>query len=129
MSEVMVRQGLRARLKERLSNRPDSEHQQAIIRVVIVALLALYFGLLDRYATHTPDVHYHEGLLGALSYLVVAFGIVGWILAMPGASTVRRAVAMVGDQTTLTVLLYAGGEAGAAIYPLYLWISLGYGFR
>ena len=35
------------KIRERLKNRPDSEHEQAIIRIVIVAFLACYFLVLS----------------------------------------------------------------------------------
>ncbi len=34
-----------ARIRERLSNRPDSEHEQAIIRVVIAFIIFTYFAI------------------------------------------------------------------------------------
>ena len=126
--ESPARAGLKAKLLGRLKGRPDSEHQQAIIRCVIVALLALYFGLLgDSPAGSETD--FRAGFGYALGYLAMAIGIVVWIFADPRKCVPRRFVAMVGDQTTLSVLLYLGGEGAAAIYPLYLWITFGYGFR
>ena len=122
------RRGRLAWLRGRLANRPDSEHEQAIIRVVIVSLLALYFYILDD-GTARPGVDYHAGFLFACFYLATAILIVGMIVARPGKSVARRIFAMVGDQTTLSALMYFGGEAGAGIYPIYLWITLGYGFR
>jgi two-component system sensor histidine kinase RpfC len=122
------KRGRLAWLRGRLANRPDSEHEQAIIRVVIVSLLALYFYVLDDGAARA-GVDYHAGFLFACAYLAIAALIVGLIIAWPGKSVARRIFAMVGDQTTLSALMYFGGEAGAGIYPIYLWITLGYGFR
>ncbi len=122
------KRGRLAWLRGRLANRPDSEHEQAVIRVVIVSLLALYFYILDD-GTTLVGVDYHAGFLFACFYLATAVLIVGMIVARPGKSVARRIFAMVGDQTTLSVLMYFGGEAGAGIYPIYLWITLGYGFR
>jgi two-component system, sensor histidine kinase RpfC len=120
--------GRLAWLRGRLANRPDSEHEQAIIRVVIVSLLALYFYILDD-GKVPVGVDYRAGFLFACAYLATAILIVGLIVAWPGKSVARRIFAMVGDQTTLSALMYFGGEAGAGIYPIYLWITLGYGFR
>ncbi|MCX7354720.1 MAG: ATP-binding protein [Alphaproteobacteria bacterium] len=122
------KRGRLAWLRGRLANRPDSEHEQAIIRVVIVSLLALYFYILDDGGARA-GVDYRAGFLFACAYLAIAVLIVGLIVAWPGKSVARRIFAMVGDQTTLSVLMYFGGEAGAGIYPIYLWITLGYGFR
>ena len=131
MSEAAAgrpRRGLKVWLGRRLKGRPDSEHQQAIIRVVIVVLLALYYGLLG-HSEPGSGTDYRAGFHFALGYLAMAFAIVAWILADPRKHVPRRFVAMVGDHTTLSALLYFGGQDGAAIYPIYLWITFGYGFR
>ncbi|MFO0995833.1 MAG: ATP-binding protein [Alphaproteobacteria bacterium] len=112
----------------RLRNRPDSEHEQAIIRVVLVGLLSLYFGLLNP-ADGGPSTDYALGFYYALGYLFTSIGVVACIILWPAKSVARRVFTMVGDQSTLSALMYFGGEAGAAIYPIYLWITLGYGFR
>ncbi len=131
MSEAAAgrpRRGLKVWLGRRLKGRPDSEHQQAIIRVVIVVLLALYYGLLG-HSEPGSGTDYRAGFHFALGYLAMAFAIVAWILADPRKHVPRRFVAVVGDHTTLSALLYFGGQDGAAIYPIYLWITFGYGFR
>jgi two-component system sensor histidine kinase RpfC len=121
--------GLVARLKNRLAGRADSEHEQAIIRVVIVGLLFALFSWLAGRAEPSPTTDYAAGRLAAAIYLVVAVGIVAAIIARPGVSPPRRFFAMVGDFTTMSLLLHFGDEAAAAIYPIYLWIAFGYGFR
>jgi two-component system sensor histidine kinase RpfC len=128
MTKIGSTQGPLAWVAGRLKNRPDSEHEQAVIRVVLVGLLALYFGLLDP-AEGAPSTDYVLGFYYALGYLLTSIGVVGCIVAWPGKSVARRIFTMFSDQSTLSALLYFGGDAGAAIYPIYLWITLGYGFR
>lgn len=117
------------RLKSRLAGRADSEHEQAIIRVVIVALLLTLFAALAA-GHHLPhSTNYVAAVVAASVYLLVAIVIVAMIVVHPGVSPRRRLVGMVGDFTTMTLLLHFGNEAAAAIYPIYLWIAFGYGFR
>ena len=112
----------------RLRNRQDSEHEQAIIRVIIVALL---FALFLTLALHSPDSQsgYAKGALAAGLYVVIACGFVAAIILHPAVSPVRRLLAMVGDFATMSLLMHFGDEAAAPIYPIYLWIAFGFGFR
>ncbi len=112
----------------RLRNRQDSEHEQAIIRVVIVSLL---FALFLTLALHSPDPQsgYAKGALAAGLYVVIACGFVAAIVIHPAVSPVRRLLAMVGDFATMSLLMHFGDEAAAPIYPIYLWIAFGFGFR
>jgi two-component system sensor histidine kinase RpfC len=122
-----LKRGL-ALVRRRLKGRADSEHEQAILRLVIVAILATYFLALDW--THGfAEPRFNWGLIWAATYLATACGYVGAIIAYPGSSPIRRLVAMVTDQATLSVLMYWGRESGTPLYPIYLWITFGNGFR
>ncbi len=115
--------------RERFASRTDSEHEQAIIRVVIVGLLLLYFSILDGLEnTVTEDAS--AGLLAtAVVYLVLSMINVGLIVVWPQRSPVRRIVAMTMDFAAMLSVLKIGGEYTAPLYPIYLWVSLGFGFR
>lgn len=115
-------------VRRRLANRPDSEHEQAFIRIVVVGLLATYFGILT--LSQGPDAPpFLVGTIFALAYIVLACGYIGWIVAEPGVVRVRRVLGMITDQTTLSVLIFIGGVWGGPLYPIYLWITFGNGFR
>jgi len=115
-------------LKARLGARRDSEHEQAIIRVVIVVILAVYYYFLALGENFTvPGLV--NGLYWALGYLVMSIVGVGCIVAWPQVSPPRRLLYMVTDMATLAALMHWGGEAGTPLYPLFLWITFGNGFR
>ena len=76
-------QSLSGLLKARLHQRQDSEHEQAIIRVVIVAILATYYFFLALGADFAPG-GFMDGLYWALGYLVLSVIGVGCIVAWPG---------------------------------------------
>jgi len=113
-------------LGNRLRNRPDSEHEQSIVRIVIVGFLFVFFLIHGEEGT---DSGFGPGAIVAGSYLVISIIYIVLILLRPGASPIRRFTAMVTDFGTISALMYLGGEAAAPFYPIYLWIALGYGFR
>ena len=115
-------------VRRRFKGRTDSEHEQATVRIVIVAILALYFLILDWvYGFEQP--RFTWGLIWAATYLAISMGYVAAIVARPAASPIRRLTAMVTDLGTLSILMYWGQESGTPLYPIYLWITFGNGFR
>lgn len=115
-------------LGNRLRNRPDSEHEQAIVRIVIVGLLFVFF-LIHRAEGQESESTLGPGAYVAGAYLALSLIYFVLILLRPEAAPLRRLTAMAGDFTTISALMYLGGEPAAPFYPIYLWISLGYGFR
>lgn len=111
-----------------LKHRTDSEHEQAIIRVVIVALVFLYLISLKLFANNNSLIILDEiWVLGV--YLIVSCIYVILIMLRPVASPARRLTAMVTDISATSAVLHLGGAAAAPFYPVYLWICFGFGFR
>jgi len=107
-------------IKARLSSRPDLEHEQAVIRIVAVALATAYF-----FAFGTPTV-FHV----AVSYFTACIAMLIWIIAFPGKNVLRRIIGIIGDiGITTTGMILAGGEIGTPILVVYLWVITGNGFR
>ena len=135
MSELVVpaqqtsalKRGL-ARAKLRLKGRTDSEHEQAIVRIIIVAILAIYFLILAWLRDFSED-RLLFGAIWASVYLAVSVGYVAAIIVSPAVSPLRRIMAMITDMSTLSALMFWGRESGTPLYPLYLWITFGNGFR
>jgi len=117
------------RVWRRLARRADSEHEQALVRIAVVSLLVLYVGALAVYLPDAIPLAPLDVALYGLGYLAIGAGYLGWILASPRASPSRRILAMVTDQTNVAVLIALGGAWGGALYPIYLWITFGNGFR
>ena len=119
---------LRELIGARLANRPDSEHEQAIIRFAIVVFLLIYAFI--GYLTHPAESGQHlNGIYVATSYMALSAVYLALIVASPGASPARRLIAMVTDFSVLSALMHFGGAWGAPLYPIYLWITFGNGFR
>ena len=116
-------------IHRRLFNRSDSEHEQAIVRVVIVSLLAVYVSWLG---AHGELVDPRAGqLLLSTPFIFVTLSVlfVGCIIIWPQPSPRRRIAGTITDFSAMFVVLKAGGEYAAALYPIYLWVTLGNGFR
>lgn len=115
-------------VKSRLSNRPDSEHQQAIVRLVIVSLFLVYlFCLLSVADVHTEVVE------NAFTYVLVdgAVGavLITWLLLRPGVSHVRRGIGMMSDYAAMGAVMSLSGQELAPLYVIFLWVTIGNGLR
>ncbi len=112
-------------MASRLKGRADSEHEQAIVRIVIVLTAITYAGL-------SIGDDSTVSLFWALfvSYVVTfSFAIFVAIIINPNASIIRRVLSLLTDIGMVSVYLAAIGENGAPWWPVYLWVILGYGFR
>jgi two-component system, sensor histidine kinase RpfC len=113
-------------LIKRIRSRPDTEVQQALIRVAIGVIFLIYYS--------SSLAALDDGIRStALSVLVLFTGlallIVTLALASLNASPPRRILAMVLDYATCSFLLTFTGEAGSPMLVVYLWVTLGNGFR
>jgi len=115
-----------SRLHERIKARPDTEFQQALIRLCIVLGFYLYFAL-SRFE-HSPAVVEQVHFLG-LGLTFICLSLLLSTLIDPGVSVARRGIGMLHDFTVATYLLSISNETGAPIVATYLWVSLGNGFR
>ena len=116
-------------VKKRLSGREDSEHEQALVRLVIGTIIFIYFMspmplLWDEQAEHLL-------IPRAISstFLLVSFIIFSAILINPKKSLSRRLFGMIVDLSTLSVVLALTGKYGTPLFSIYLWVIVGNGFR
>jgi two-component system sensor histidine kinase RpfC len=111
--------GLLSVLRDRLNSRPDSEHTQAIIRIVLVTAICTYFYAADQIVAFK--------VIG--SYWVVSLALFLWILISLKKNRLRRVIGIFGDMIATSVGIYLAGEAGAPLVAVYLWVITGNGFR
>ena len=106
---------------------PAREQGQAVFRVVVVFCLLGYFGY-----SFSP-IDFTGGPPIWLSYLagyfVLSLGLIGLAYRQPRVSAVRRTIANVADIFTITYLMIITGTPGIPLFMLYLWATLGSGFR
>jgi len=116
-------------LLQRLKNRPDTEHEAALIRIVIGLLGSVYLLIVAMRSNGVMSVE--EWRIVALIAFFISFsiGVLVSILIHPQISVPRRILSMVVDVGTNTCVLYFLGGAGTAVYGIYLLNSIGNGFR
>jgi two-component system sensor histidine kinase RpfC len=125
---MLPRSGFFRRLWARLAARPDSEHEQAVVRLIVGTVLFLY--LLPQALFGHKLGGTDELLLGAMvCFMVLAGAMLGWISVAPAPSVARRIVASFLDIGTATLVMYNLGEYGTPLYIIYLWTIFGNGFR
>ncbi len=117
------------KLRTHLSGRPDTEHEQAIVRLMVGAVLFLYL---------LPEAHYVAGgvfdpantyLFVMLLYLACATAIFVGIVVKPGISVTRRLLAAVLDLGAVTFFMSQSGSHGVPMLLIYVWVTLANGFR
>jgi two-component system, sensor histidine kinase RpfC len=115
-------------LRARLANRPDSEHGQAFVRMVIACLLVGYIYTLRKVGM--GDARALSMMLMVMyAEAVVGIGILVAIIANPGVSHARRWVGMIADYTVLAILMLIDPPSLAPLYVLIFWVTIGNGLR
>lgn len=112
-----------------LKGRPDSEHEQALIRIIITSFVLIYFLASLVLKPHIAGQSISYGLLWLLVYAIISGLIFIHIVFKPAVNPRRRLLAIIGDMSTISIMLYLTDELGAVFFPLYLWVSIGYGLR
>ena len=116
-------------LKARLASRTDSEHEQALVRIFIAVLVLA--GMWMTHLLHGRGSSPETALLmrGVAVFLVFSVGVFAAICIWPAANVSRRLLGMLADVAVVTFCIYLSGDAGVAIFGVYLFITFGYGFR
>ncbi len=114
-----------AAILERLRRSGDREHEMLGNRLAIGALVCAYTLVLvagDGEAGSRLRLLCGAYCFGALLLLLHP-------LVWPGPSWVRRVAAMFMDIGALSYSFYLGGASASPLFPIYLWVILGNGFR
>lgn len=109
------------------ANRPDSEHGQALVRLVIAAVLLAYLAGLA--SSQSAGEELRLSVLVLLAETLLGLGIVIAIIVRPGVSHARRVVGMLADYSTLAAMMMLKGEVLAPLYVIILWVTVGNGLR
>jgi two-component system sensor histidine kinase RpfC len=115
------------RLKALYGNRPDTEHEQALVRIVLVLLALVYLTAIGLSSESIESMRQGQIIVGL--YLIFSVAMLAAIGCKPGISITRRVVSMFGDMGMISYLLYAYGENMSTFYIIYLWVSSGFGLR
>lgn len=118
------------RYRERLEvfhQRPDSEHEQIIVRILMLGVISVFLFL----AAWING--FGAGLAGSLTTSAVgqclSWALLVHLIHRPAQSTPRRIVGIFCDQFVISWWVFSAGEFTAGIYPFLLWATFGHGFR
>jgi two-component system, sensor histidine kinase RpfC len=127
--EMASASSLFQRMRARLRDRADTEHEMMPNRIVFAGSVVLY--LLVATWLGSPDA---RAMLIAtykafFVYFCVAIAIFIHIIWNPRVSVGRRLLAMVADFSMISIAAAEGGIATGFFFPFYLWTIFGNGFR
>jgi len=116
------------RWPDRLKNRTDTEHEQGLLRVIIITAAIAYGYYCYRFYASDKENHY-IALIAGTGFLLFSFILLAHIVIFPVASPVRRVVGMLTDLTSVSIIMHLEGEYGAILSFIYLWVCVGNGLR
>ena len=117
-----------ARLRRRLARQWDDEHEQALLRIVIVGLVLA--GMAGFHGTPSEWSDGNRHIVLVLScFLLLATAIFAAVCAAPGRNVGRRLVGMLADVGGCTWYMWVAGEYGFIVIGIFLFVTFGNGFR
>ncbi len=114
-------------IRQRVKGRPDSEFEQATIRIVIATVITLYFvvsAVLGYVSLSSPSLAIPLAIL-----YVVCGALWAAIIVYPQVSPTRRIAGMVSDVSITLYCMYELGAVGVPLFVILLWVTFGNGFR
>lgn len=114
------------RLRSRLKDRPDSEHGQAIVRLLVMGVVLAYMLV---HADPTQGGAYRAVMtMVGIGFSVGAI-LLAWIVAKPGISHLRRCIGIVSDYSLMSAAMLIMGEPLSWVYVIVMWVTVGNGLR
>jgi len=117
---------LYASARARLAVRPDTEHEQAIVRLVVAVLLGAYLLPEGLNVTEWSAI---KPLGMFLGYLGLSAAVLSWNLLSDTISHVRRCVALIADIALCSWCMWFFGDKALPMLLIYVWVTLANGFR
>jgi len=117
-----------SQISGRLARRQDSEHGQALIRIVIFSAVIVYMMIGASLGTIDQNVYELSTVMSAAG-VSIGVALFLWILAAPGRSDVRRVIGMLTDYGLMSVAMALKGEPLAWLYVIMMWVTVGNGLR
>lgn len=110
-------------------NRDDAEHVQVAIRMAIVSTAMVYFHS-SYFAENADNAEFVVLARWAVSIAyAITIGLLIALLVRPGISVTRRVIGLLHDVTAISTAMFLGEGGAAAVAAIYLWVTLGNGFR
>lgn len=114
-------------IRSRIQDRPDTEFEQATIRIVIALIVTLYFAISALSGHFALDSWSAAVVLSILN--VVCLSIWTAIVIQPRVSQARRTIGLLSDLSFTLYLMYEFDAVGVPLFVVLLWVTFGNGFR
>ena len=111
-----------------LTEEGSSEYQQAVIRVVILSAIFIYFVSIDYLSGIHPITSQPMVILVGTFFAGSLLNILTFRF-IPGKCITRRVITLLVDLSVLSFGLHIGGSAATVCFSVYLWLLVGYGLR
>lgn len=109
----------------RVKQAPGQEPEQSLIRFTIGLSVFIYI-----IVAHSANFEVISmSLTGISVFLLSVILLFLWIVIQPRPNRLRYILSNVSDIVGITYAIYIGKESGVALYPIYLWVTFGFGFR
>lgn len=102
------------------------ERGQALLRVVVSSVVATYLFYTDPITTISDRV---PTWMVIAVYALISISLFWWILYSRTSLSIRRYIANSADMGAISFAMISAGESGMPLFLLYLWVTLGNGFR
>src|SRR5437868_13193113 len=100
-----------SRLRQRFSARLDTEHEQAIIRLILGVLLVVYFTCIPLYSDVGTRDWNAEVVRPMFVFILAAVLLLVHVAVYPQISPVRRILGATLDCGTVIVFMFIAGES------------------
>ncbi len=116
-------------VRARLTNRPDTEHEQAVVRLAVLSVVLVYMLARRAVGMDVSDTAVNIVLFLVAMGFMVGLGTVAAIVIRPSVSHRRRFIGMVSDYGLMGAAMVELSEPLAWVYVLLMWVTVGNGLR
>jgi two-component system sensor histidine kinase RpfC len=110
-----------------VTSQPDVE--QAYLRVVVCVIAFLYVWFLILSDKDGVSAGHLVSFVASFGDAAIGAGMIWWFSRTKRHPVSLRYLGIVSDNVALTLGMAGAGEAGMAMFGVYLWVTIGNGFR
>ncbi len=121
--------GLATNFHKKLTARPDTEHVQAFLRILMSFPHLLYVLSIDQWASPVGAFSLPSLILISSSLLFGGIAFLWHIAVFPDTNYVRRWTGVLYDMVVIGLTIISLGDSGAPVSGMYIWVTIGNGFR
>ena len=118
----------RCSLNYKLTQEGTSEYEQAVIRVVILSAILLYF-LIHSFISGSQNITTAPMVVLVGVFVAASLANILSFRPIPGKCTTRRTITLLVDLSVLSYGLHLGEDVSTICFIIYLWLIVGYGMR